>query len=105
MDQLHIVLAQLWGVRPEIKHLRLTVSTNDTKAELPPWPVRHTFPGAAELSGLLYRRHHRRAAGDDLDRIQLSRGEDRGLKDIGRGRDEQGHVLPDFFGQRHHPTK
>src|SRR5262245_30458643 len=105
MDQLHIVLSKLWGVRPEIKHMCPTVRTDNAKAELTPRPVRHTFPGAAKMPGLLYRCHHRRAAGDNLDRIQLRRGEDCGLKDVCRGRDEQCHALPDFFGQRYDTTK
>ena len=105
MDQLHIVLGKLGGVGPKVKHVCLAVRTDDAKAELTSWPVRHTFPRTAELSGLLRWRQHRGAAGDDLDRTQLRRGEDRGLKDICRGHDEQGHVLPDFFGQRHDATE
>jgi hypothetical protein len=83
----------------------LAVRTNDAKAELTPGPVRYLFPGTAERPGLVHRRQHRRAAGDDLDRAQLRRSEDRGLKDVGRGHDEQRHMLPHFFGQRHDEAK
>jgi hypothetical protein len=79
MDELHVVLGELRSVGSKVKHVGLAVRTNDAKAELTPRPVRHLFPGTAELCGLRHRRQHRGAAGDDLDRAQLRRREDRGL--------------------------
>ena len=63
MDELDIVLSKLGSVRPKVKDVCPTVRSDDAKAELPPRPVRHLLPGAAELSGLLHGRQHRGAAG------------------------------------------
>ena len=82
MDQLDIVLRELGRVRPEVKDVCPAVRGDDTEAEGPPRSVRHLFPGLAEPSGLFHWRQHGRAAGHDLDRIQLQRGEDRGLEDV-----------------------
>src|SRR5215510_7270285 len=97
MDELNIVLSELGSVCPKVKDVCPAVRSDDTKAECPPWPVRHLFPGMAEPSGLLRWREHCGAAGHDLDGIQLRCGEDRGLKDVRRGDNEQRDVLADFF--------
>ena len=66
MDELNIVLSELGRVRPKVKDVGPAVRSDDAKAELTPWPVRHLFPGVAEPSGLLRRRQHCGAAGHDL---------------------------------------
>ena len=67
VDQLHIVLGELGSVGPKVKDVRLAVRGDDAKAELPPGSVLYTFPGVAELPGLLHWSQHRRTAGDNLD--------------------------------------
>src|SRR5215471_9893072 len=105
MDELNIVLSELGGVRPKVKNVCPAVRSDDAKAELTPWPIRHLFPGVAEPSGLLRWREHCGAAGHDLDSIQLRRGEDRGLEDVRRGDHEQRYVLADFFRERDDATE
>src|SRR5712691_4606981 len=105
MDELDIVLSELGSVRPKVKDVCPAVRSDDAKAELTPRSVRYLLPGAAELSGLLHRRQHRGAAGDNLDCIQLRRGKDRGLEDVRRGDNKQRHVLSDFFRERDDATE
>ena len=101
VDEVDVVFVQARRVRPEVKVADPPVRLDDAEQDLALRPVRQLLPRLAEQARLLLRRHHGRAARDDLRRFELRGGVRDGLEDVRRGHDQEVNVLAGLLRERH----
>src|SRR5882762_4595873 len=102
VNPIDLITRQMGSMSAQIIIFYLIAGADYAKTHLPLWFLWQSFPGLADALCLLFRRHYRRATGDQFRRVELRRRVDDRLKYVRRRDHQKVNVLAGLLCKRDH---